>query len=265
MRLALRCLQLLICVLLGACSSRAPQTDDPKSSLLSMSARHKPKVSVSAMRVQILRDTALSVGARAGLAQRARQINRMLLKHEVVLARIFNFHAMLLENQILPPVLVEARQAASFSSNDSIRIAEMNYKILHQAKFVSTAPHWRDYLWMSYRNPDTPDKTLLPNNREEKVVWQKYVEEGWLAGILQAESIFRENIHRLERDYNGMIRYRKLLASNMVSPPYVTSVDMGITGDKDNITVHDRVLKITAFPGLEVDSSKWKAEIKQYE
>ena len=54
-----------------------------------------------------------------------------------------------------------------------------------------------------------------------------------------------------------MIRYRKLLAQNMVSPPLVAEKEMGVTGGGDQISVNDRVLTIKALPSLKADSEQW--------
>jgi len=93
------------------------------------------------------------------------------------------------------------------------------------------------------------------------MIWKKYVDEGWKCGIQQADTIFRENVGRLKRDYEGMVRYRTLLAQYMVSPPFVAQLDMGVTGGGSDLTVNDRVLRITAFPALQSDSHIWKTEI----
>jgi defect-in-organelle-trafficking protein DotC len=51
----------------------------------------------------------------------------------------------------------------------------------------------------------------------------------------------------------------------MVTPPFVSSIELGITGDRNNLTVNDRILKITAFPSLQTDGSQWKTEIKTHD
>lgn len=221
----------------------------------------KSKSRMGAIRVQALRDTALSVGARGGLAWRAAQMNNILLQHENMLHRLFNFNAMLLDKNVLPPVLTQGRNTLTLGGTDTIRIADRTFVIVNQAKFVTAPPSWRDYLWLSYKAPEAPDRTLLPRNREERMVWKKYIEEGWRAGIQQAELIFKENIARLKRDYQGMVLYRTLLAQNIVSPPFVAELDMGVTGGGENLTVNDRVLRITAFPTLQNNSQQWKTEI----
>ena len=59
--------------------------------------------------------------------------------------------------------------------------------------------------------------------------------------------------------------YRKLLAMNMVSPPYVSHTDLGVTGDGAEIHIDDRVLRITALPALNVNSSEWRAAVAKDE
>lgn len=222
---------------------------------------------ISPLRAQAIRDTALSIGARGALAKRADEINTSLLGYEKFLDRVFNFHGMLLDDNVLPPVLIEARKTLTLGGNSSdvIRIADRNYTILKQAKFVTAAPRWREYLWMNYSAPEKPDRTLLPKNKTEKILWDRYIDEGWQAGITQADIIFKENLSKLHRDMQGMINYRRLLAQNMVSPPYVASTNLGITGNGSNINVNDRVLRITAFPQLQTNGDKWKTELKPHE
>ena len=222
-------------------------------------------MAVSAIRAQSLRDTALSVGARGALSARGREFNQLMLSYEKLLVRVFHFNGMLLDDNVLPPVLVEARNTLNLTGEDVIRVADRNYQIIQQAKFVTAPPTWREYLWMSYAQPEAPDKTLLPRNKAEQNIWDRYIDEGWEAGLVQAELIFKENLSRLTRDYLGMIMYRKLLAQNMVSPPYVATLDLGITGDGNNMSVNDRVLRITAFPTLQPNGDQWKTEIRQYE
>lgn len=247
---------------LSGCALRSKTDDLQTLKKLSSSAS---KSQAGAIRSQGLRDTALSVGARGGLAFRATQMNNLLLKHENMLYRLFNFNAMLLDKNVLPPVLTDARNTLALGGTDTIRIADRTFQIIQQAKFVTAVPIWRDYLWLSYTPPETPDKSLLPRNREERIVWQKFVDDGWRAGVQQAEIIFKENIARLQRDFNGMILYRTLLAQNIVSPPFVAQLDMGITGGGSDLTVNDRVLRITAFPMLQNTSQEWKTEIIPHE
>jgi len=255
---------IIIVLLLAGCGGRNKnKATESLSGLQRLTSSKASKIGV--IRSQGLRDTALGVGARGGLAWRATQINHTLKQNEKMLTRIFNFNAMLLEKNVLPPVLNEARNTLDLAGIDTIRVAERTYQIVNQARFVTATPTWRDYLWMSYTPPEAPDRTLLPKNREERLIWKRYVEQGWQAGVQQADLIFQENIARIKRDYNGMLRYRTLLAKNMVSAPFVAQMDMGITGGGSDMTVNDRILRITAFPALQADGNEWKTEVIPHE
>jgi defect-in-organelle-trafficking protein DotC len=219
------------------------------------------QLSVSDIRFSALRDTALSLGARAGLHYRAEQINTIVNRYQRPLDRIFPFHALVLENNVLPPVLIEGRNTLEQSTPGLLRIADRAYSIAQQAHFITTAPSWRDYLSMNFDKPELPDRTLLPRDAVESKIWDRYVQQGWFAGFEQAHTIFSENIGRLKRDTEGMIRYRVLLAQNMVSPPFVTKNEMGVTGGGNEMAVNDRILQITAMPKLQTDSAYWGTEL----
>ncbi|PCH57857.1 MAG: type IV secretion system protein DotC [Legionellales bacterium] len=223
------------------------------------STPHKTKE--NNIRINALRDTALSVGARGGLAWRAKQINSILSRQEHLLYRIFNFHCLLLDDNILPPVLVSGKNILQLHGDGIIRIADQSYRIIQQAKFVTNPPTWRKYLWMHFSQPETPNRTLLPQNKIERAIWQKHVAVGWLSGIKQADTIFTSNLGRLKRDYQGIIRYHNLLAQHIVSKPFVAKASFGITGNGKEISINDQLLRITDFPSLQTDSSKWQTEI----
>lgn len=205
---------------------------------------------ISGLRYTALRDAALSVGARGGLAWRAKQINHIVSRYHHPLDRIFNFHALLLEKNILPPVLIEGQYSYDQPSDTIIRLADRSYAIESQARFVSLPPTWRDYIYLKFSKPEKPDPSMTPRNSAESKVWDRYIQEGWQAGIDQADSIFSENLGRLKRDYEGMLRYRNLLAQNIVSPPFVAEVNLGITGKENEMAVNDRTYRITALPAF---------------
>ncbi len=213
---------------------------------------------INPIRWQALYETALSLGATGALAWRSEQINMSLDQNMGQLNQIFDFNQLLLNSNVLPPVLVESDNSLNLASDNSIRLAAKTYKIISPARFVTAAPNWRGYLWMNYPKPSVPDRTLLPKNQVEAQVWNRFIREGWQNGVQQANAIFSANLSRLRRDYGGMVLYRKMLAQNMVSAPFVAKADLGVTGDSNEIRIDDRVLRITANSELQTDSSKWQ-------
>lgn len=225
-------------------------------------ALERKNVSMSALRFEALKEMAMTVGSQGGLARRSEIINRNLKKEEKRLFEVFNFNAMLLKDNVLPPVLAEGQYALHLDNDEAIRLANRVYRIIAPPRFVTAAPIWRDYLWMSYEKPDLPDKpSFLPRNMREREVWNKYVRIGWKNGVRQANDIFEANLNRLKRDYEGMALYRVLLAQNMVTPPYVAKTDLGITGDETEMRVDDQVLRISATSKLNLQGKTWKPVI----
>lgn len=215
-------------------------------------------VQVSRIRFAALQETALTLGAQAGLAWRSKQINKELEQRSNDLDKTYNFYAMLLNKNVLPPVLSESDDSLNLDSPNSIRLSSKTYKIVNQARFVTAPPTWRDYLWMNFSKPDAPDKTLLPKNATEQMLWKHYVAAGWDNGIHQANNIMSENLSRINRDYQGMALYRKLYAQNMVSAPFVAKTELGITGDSSEMSINDQILRITALPQLNLKGNTWK-------
>jgi len=214
---------------------------------------------MSQMRNKLLVDTAMSLGAQAGLAWASEKMNAQLDKDHLYLDSIFNFNAMMLSHGVLPPVLSEASNSLNLSDPNTIRVADKTYRIIEQARFATTAPNWRDYLWLSYSKPELPDKTLLPRNADEQRVWKRAMRLGWEKGIEQAYSIFKQNLARLKRNYQGMILYRKLLQQRIINAPFVSRTELGVTGNGTNLRVNDQVLRIVELPHLQTQTRNWNA------
>ena len=255
----------LLFLSLASCSSthQTQSIDTLNINELEGASQESLKVSASdnvgQMRNKILSDSAMSIGAQAGLAWAAGKINTQLEKDGAHLSSIFNFNAMMLSHGVLPPVLAEGNNSLNLADPMTIRVADKTYRIIEQAHFTTAPPNWRDYLWLSYSKPDLPDKTLLPRNGEEQLIWKKAIRLGWDKGIEQAYSIFKQNLARLKRNYQGMILYRKLLQQQMINPPFVSRTELGVTGNGNDLRVNDQVLRITDLPQLQTETRHWKA------
>ena len=218
---------------------------------------------INPIRLQGLHQAALTVGAQGALAKRSQELNALFDQDGHQLDQVFNFNLMMLDHNVLPPVLTEGNNTLNLQDDNTIRIADRTYSIVSQARFVTVPPTWRDYLNMSYKKPDVPDKTLLPKNQAEVIEWKKYVQQGWEQGWTQANNIFIDNLNRLQRDYTGMALYRSLYNQKMISAPFVAKANLGITGGGDNLTINDSVLRITAVPQLNTQSQTWTPAVRQ--
>lgn len=264
----------LSCILIfSACSRHAQNVEVNTASLSHLeNLRARPlhssgnRQELSQLRIRSLKDTAMSIGAQGALAYASQQLNVKLIQDEKYLGTIFNFSAMMLSHGVLPPVLVESNNNLNLADPTTIRVADKTYKIIQQARFTTTPPNWREYLWLNYAKPDLPDKSLLPKTNEEQRVWKEGIRMGWEKGIQQCYSIFQQNLAHLKRDYQGMVLYRKLLQEKMINPPFVARTELGITGNGSDMRINDQVLRIVQLPKLQTNSRHWNAiVVKRHE
>jgi len=224
-----------------------------------LAAESKAIAEIPKIRLEALKEAALGYGMRSGLARRSYEINLITEQNTSMLDTIYNFTAMVLDRNVISPVLEEAGANANLAGPDTFRVADATYRIQQQAKFITVPPTWRDYLMRDFKfTAEPPPRVLLPKNDAEKLVWQEMLGDGWKAGVEQANQIFQRSLSRLERDYKGMILYKSLLARGMISKPYVAEAELGITGDGNAININDRILRITAKPQLETNPAIWK-------
>lgn len=267
LKINLFCLTSILCfaAFISGCSTNRSQTIDPTNlaQLQNVNGNEPTHIlaapEISQLRVKALQDTAMSLAAQGGLAWASQQINARLEHDKWSLETTYNFNAMMLNHGVLPPILQEGDNSLNLADPNTIRVADKTYRILQQARFATTPPNWREYLWMSYPKPEMPAKFLLPHNEDEQKIWRTSIDLGWDKGIQQAYSIFQQNLARLKRDFQGMLLYRKLLEEKMISAPFVSRTELGVTGNGSDMRINDQVLRITQLPALQTDANRWNA------
>jgi len=174
----LNLLAFAITLLIAGCSSSKSSVE-----LSNIEALKSPTSSkISTIRQDVLKQTARSMGAQASLSWRSRQLNLMLNSQKRNLDRIFNFNYLTLDKNVLPPILVEGRNNLNLADDFTIRVSDHEYQIVQPPRFVTAPPNWRNYIWMSYKKPETPNSTLLPQNAAERKIWNEYIQVGWDEG-----------------------------------------------------------------------------------
>lgn len=226
----------------------------------------KDNPDVSFIRYDAVRDTALSLGSRAGLLARSEEIIVALKGKDADLDRIYNFSTLFLREKVMPPVIVEAQDAVTQNNDRVLRTSDRIYRIELPERLVTVVPTWRDYLYMGMLTSETvgqPHAALLPRNDAERLVWERAVEEGWAAGQHQADAIFDANMARLRRDFEGMVRYMLLLAKGMITQPSVASSHKTVTGNAKEMNVNDTVYAITESSGLVTNPKSWSPTLNR--
>jgi len=215
------------------------------------------------MRKDAQKEAALSYGARGGLAKRNYQIMERMKGFDTVLDRVFDFRALLIKAPsgllIEPPIIKESVNAVVVTDNgDEAAVADKVFDINKKAKIVTAPRDWRQYLIQSWSQVPPPPRVLWPKNVKEQADWDTWVAQGWDAGTEQAEQIFEANVNQLTADYNGMVRYKMLLAQDMISAPYAMHEDRGVAGNANQMRVGDRAVRITGPSQFLTRADLWK-------
>ncbi len=215
------------------------------------------------IRRDAMRRAARSYGARGGLAWRTRAIMNTLKENQTALDKTYNFRRLLIaapSNLLIePPIISQSLDAFKVSDyGDEAAVSDVIYNISQQARIVAAPRNWRQYLERSFDDDITPPPNLLlPETVEERKLWTKWVAQGWEEGIKQADQIFEIDLEQLVSDFEGMVRYRMLLAQGKVSSPYAVHEDRGITGGGDEMRVGDRAIRISGPAQLRKVGDEW--------
>lgn len=222
------------------------------------------------IRKQALKEAALSLGARGGLAWRSYFIRQELASSAAQLDRVFDFRQLLIPAPsgllIEPPIVSESDDALIIDTKGlKAAVTDRMYEINKNARIVSAGRNWRSYLERSWGDVELPPDILRPKNDNERRDWREHIAIGWKQGIDQANETFANDLNRLQADFNGMVRYRKLLAQGMISAPFALQTDRGVTGggmDEDGrakpMRIGDRAVQITGVPQLIPGTTQWQ-------
>ena len=215
------------------------------------------------IRLDAVKEAATSFGARGGLAWRSFAIRQELEQRGRFLDKVFDFNQLLVAAPsgllIEPPIISESINNMLIEGDgQQAAVSDRIYNIINNARIVSTSRSWRNYLERDWGVVEPPPDILRPEDEEEREIWIELVTKGWEEGVRQANEIFEDDLNILIADFEGMIRYRTLLAQGMVSQPYALQVDRGITGDGNEMRVGDRAVQITGVPELITGSDQWK-------
>lgn len=204
-----------------------------------------------------VKEIALSYGAQAGLHWKSTQITKYLEIHAEELDKVFNFNALLMKHNVLPPVVAQYGKTYAIEDDNTVRISDKELKMLKPARFVSVAPSWRDYIHIQYGAPEQPPEKLLPRTAQEEAIWREAIQIGWELGIEQANAIFQNALSTLSQDFEGIVLYHTLHIQNMISAPYTETTNLGITGDTNGLRLNDKIITIERPSVLNPQTQQW--------
>jgi len=255
----------LVCALLWCGFSAVPaHADMSLDDLANLSVDSVPAAAaISPARANMLSEAAVPLGSHKGLADRSAVLVAELEARASRLDTLYRFNALVMKNGMLPPVIVEGRDAVE-ATVDQVRVADRMYKAVVPARFVTIAPSWRDYLFVGLRikqSQELPFTAVLPKTAAERAYWKEQIMLGYAQGAKLADQILETNRARLDRDYMGMLRYSELLNKGMFDAPTIAVAPSIVSGDRNHINVGDTLYRVTDHGGFVTDPSKWQATI----
>jgi defect-in-organelle-trafficking protein DotC len=223
------------CLLLAApCVGASEETPDALREVLAMRGTKASEMQAEArgLRLRIVKEAAYAMGVQAGAKWRNERISEVLEGQAAHLDTIFAFRLLLIDGQVLPPIIVRSDRSTELSDRTVVKTGT-SYKIIKDARFVSTPPSWRDYFQTEFTVREVAPN-LYPNSSEEVEAWEQEVARGWALGVQQADNIFEINMRLLTRDMRGLILFRQLAGQGYLSLPQVATGRYAIRiGDKN--------------------------------
>jgi defect-in-organelle-trafficking protein DotC len=212
-------------------------------------------------RAMAVRDTAINIGVKAGLAWQLKNIASAIDKVNRDLDATYDFSGLMIQGRVVPPVITESRDLYNQDGELTIRLSNALYKIERNARFASLAPNWREYL--TFPKPSFDRDNLLtafmPKNDAEKWVWKIAMRDGWNQGVDQGTIMLNQGFDRLNRDYAGMARFHRFVRERKITMPVLASQNMPINLSGQVMAVDEQLLRIVTLPEFNGKIDSWQA------
>lgn len=259
---AMRAAALAAAFLLPTMAGGAEPPPDLAETLAAAPSRRIEASFADERRASAMRSAALGYGARAGLARRGWEIDRMLGRRAAQLSRVFRFRDLLLDRggfSVMPPVASETLRAFRLG-RDGARAAAARrvVRLVAPERLVGAAPDWRDYLIRRWAAAEAPASVLYPRNAAERGRWVRWVSEGWSRGVGLADDIFAADLDRLMRDFEGIVLWRRLHLARMATAPAVTVEDADVSGGGKVMRIGETFARLGEPARLVPRASRWR-------
>jgi defect-in-organelle-trafficking protein DotC len=214
------------------------------------------------IRERAILQAAESFGSQAGYCAGVTQWNAWAHRHATVLNPAYDFTSLLVDGgRVLPPVILEDANSYRQQGRSMAVTAQTTWHILRYGKIVSVAPTWRDYLLQSCAPPLKPNPVLLPKSAKDKVAWKAGIQKGWAMGERAAKQGFLLGLHRMTRDYSGMLRFWLLHKRGVMSAPVLSTGTVSMRVNGRTLSVGERIFRLTGDGAFKMPAD-WKPVIE---
>lgn len=215
------------------------------------------------LRRDSITEIATGYGAQLGFARRSWEITKLLEKRATKLSDAYDFHRVAITaprqvGYILPPVVQRSKDAFTTKDGVEASAAREYLRIMSPGRLIPVVPTWRDWLVQVAPPPEDPPRAALPKDSTEREAFNAAMEKGWTAGVQQADLALEEATHRLERDYRGMLEYRRLVALGMMKEIRLAGANFGVTGNASEMRIGDRTVRIVGGAEFNLKDQTWR-------
>ena len=225
---------------------------------------------VEKIRRDVLAEAATAYASQAGYYKRAYDIMRQLEVDSPKLSTAFNFNRVVYVTPkeagfVVPPIVTRGSAALNINDTGTKSVAaDEYYRIERPGRLVGVVPTWRDYLVLPLEEPNEPDADFIPQDDEEKKIWEAYLDEGWLAGVSQADEALKASMNELRRDYLGMVEYRRLVDAGLIKELAIVWEERRSTGDINELFIGERTVKIVDAATFVHNPKNWKPVTRRF-
>ena len=225
---------------------------------------------VDKIRREVLSEAATAYASQAGYYKRAYDIMRQLEVDSPKLSKAFNFNRVVYLTPkeagfVVPPIVTRGTAALNINDTGTKSVAaDEYYRIERPGHLVGVVPTWRDYLVLPLEEPNEPDPDFIPQDDEEKKIWEAYLDEGWKAGVSQADEALKASMNELRRDYLGMVEYRRLVDAGLIKELAIVWEEKRSSGDINELFIGERTVKIVDAATFVHNPKNWKPVTRRF-
>ncbi|MFK5892222.1 MAG: type IV secretory system conjugative DNA transfer family protein [Pseudomonadota bacterium] len=196
-------------------------------------------------RLKAIESIAMSYGIYYGRNRFISEFNESLDELEETLNE-FNFSKLLIDENMLPPVIVEADDFYEKEDSTHYRQVHKMYRIVKKASISYNVPSWRNYIYII----EDEDKPTLPSDfklkgKEEEMTWRNFASKGIQEGRLQANEEVEYQFSKMVRDYKGMVLAHYLNDKHILSFSNLEKFNNGIIVTNTEINIGDTLVNST--------------------
>ena len=196
-------------------------------------------------------------GALEGFNERNSELKKDLDLRATMLDSAFRFDLLLIDERVLPPVVVVVEAERVLAPDGRLREAGRVYRVIAPAKLVTAAPVWRSFFYEAPLEDNYP----LSIPARGRAAYESAKADGRKIGRLQADSLFAAQMGELTQTYWGMLKFMELESQGMITAPSLQVTNRGIVREDERLSIDDVLFELTA--GVEfTDSKSWNAAIQ---